>query len=807
MISFENNEFRLSTNDTSYWFRITKYGHLEHLFYGGLLPDDQPAPPLELKRSAFIGDSILYDPGDATYSHDTLCLEWSGIGKGDYRNTPAEIKMPDGTFTADFIYISHRIASGSMEMATLPSAYGAKDQCDTLEITMRDESNNVTLLLFYTVYTAYDVIARRTVLKNGNSRPLTIRKLMSMSVDMADDSYRLVTFDGGWIKEANKHERKLSYGIFINSSTTGSSSNRHNPGFLLAAGDATEKSGGVYGFNLIYSGNHYGAAELSNHDIVRIQTGINPHCFDWSLAEGEFFETPEALLSYSGAGFGGLSSNFHGFINEHVVRGDWKGKDRPIVSNNWEAHFFKFTRAKLLRLARRAKNIGIEMFVLDDGWFGKRDNDNAGLGDYTINRKKLPRGLAEFSGKIHNMGMKFGLWFEPEMVNEDSDLYRQHPEYALTTPDKHPARGRNQLVLDLCNPEVRDYIVENVSRILDTCDIDYVKWDYNRHISDAHSSCIPDQGRFFHSYTMGLYDVLSRIFRPRPHILLESCASGGNRFDAGMLCFSPQIWTSDDTDPIERLKIQGGLSYLYPLSATGAHVSAAPHMQTLRDSPLSTRFNVAAFGCLGYELDFKHLTRMETEEVKEQIAFYKQYRRVFQYGTFIRGESYKDNKVIWHCVSHEHDPSARGQVDGSCVPAQQDYPCAGITGFFQTQATASESFDRLRFPGLDPEQMYDVTTRKQRLFLKRFGGLVKHIMPVSLHPDGFVLRLLNRHYNMSDCVESYTAYGKALAEGILLNNQFMGSHYNKETRLLGDFGSNLYIIRKTKEGALDGENF
>ena len=353
------------------------------------------------------------------------------------------------------------------------------------------------------------------------------------------------------------------------SSTTGDSSNRHNPGFILAAAGATETAGVACGFNLLYSGNHYGAVELHSHDLVRVALGINPHCFEWKLSNGGRFETPEAVMCLSTEGLNGLSQRFHEFVNAHVVRGDWRDRERPVVLNNWEAYFFRFTRGKLLKLARRAKKLGAEMFVLDDGWFAGRDSDNAGLGDYAVNRRKLPRGLSEFSRRIHRMGMMFGLWFEPEMVNPDSDLYRAHPDWALATPGKTPAMGRNQLVLDLTNPAVRDYIVTQVTHILDTCAIDYVKWDYNRHISDACSPCLQNQGEFYHRYTLGLYDVLGRIFRPRPHILLESCSSGGNRFDLGMLCFSPQIWASDDTDPIERLAIQGGLSLLYPLSSMG----------------------------------------------------------------------------------------------------------------------------------------------------------------------------------------------------------------------------------------------
>jgi alpha-galactosidase len=447
-----------------------------------------------------------------------------------------------------------------------------------------------------------------------------------------------------------------------------------------------------------------------------------------------------------------------------------------VLVNNWEATFFKFNQRSLLRLARRASRLGVELFVLDDGWFGKRNDDHAGLGDYSVNKKKLPRGLKFFAERIKKKGMLCGLWFEPEMENEDSDLFRAHPEYAVCTPGKNPALGRNQLVLDLCNPEVRDYIVNSVGRILDEADISYVKWDMNRHISDAYSPLLENQGEFFHRYIMGLYDVLERIFRPRPHILLESCASGGNRFDLGMLCYSPQVWASDDTDPIERLEIQGGLSYLYPLSTMGAHVSEAPHQQTLRDTPLTTRFNVSCFGCLGYELDLKYLTLVERKEIKEQIAFYKEHRKTFQYGTFSRLQAQKSNKVHWQCAS----------VEGS----------EAVAGFFQAQANASEGYDFLPLAGFDPNSRYSVRTRPQSLFIKRFGGLVKHILPVSLNPGGLILRTIGRFYRLTDCVESYECSGGMLNLGLRLNNQFIGSYYNEHTRLLGDFGSNMYVIKK-----------
>ena len=783
MISFQNQEFRLTTDETSYWFRVTPFGHLEHVYYGVRLPDTQGMEPLALKHSIVSGGTVAYSEKDSAYSLDTLCLEWSGIGKGDFRETPAEIKMPDGTYTADFCYQSHTITDGCAPMETLPSAYGGAEECQTLTVTLLDASNRVTLMLYYTVFKKTDVITRRAVLENENEKPLTIRKMLSMMLDMPNDAFRMITFDGNWIKEAHRHERAISYGITVNSSTTGDSSNRHNPGFLLAAKETGEDHGSVYGFNLVYSGNHYGAVELSDQNLVRVGVGINPLCFEWTLKQGERFETPEAVLSYSDRGFNGLSQHFHAFVNEHIVRGDWKGKERPVLLNEWEANFFDFSRGGLLKLARRAKKAGVELFVLDDGWFGKRDDDRAGLGDYTVNRRKLPRGMKEFAHSVHQIGLQFGLWFEPEMVNPDSDLYRAHPEYALGTPGKTPALGRNQLVLDLCNPAVRDYIVTNVSNLLDTCGIDYVKWDYNRHITDACSVCIANQGEFYHRYMLGLYDVLGRIFGPRPRVLLESCSSGGNRFDLGMMCFSPQVWSSDDTDPVERLSIQGGLSYLYPLSTMGAHVSAAPNQQTLRDMPFATRFNVAAFGCLGYELDLKHLTHAQRLEVKDQIAFYKRYRRVFQYGRFWRSEPRKANQTAWHCVAD----------DGA----------TGVSGFFQTQVNAAETFDRLRPMGLLPDHTYSLQTRPQKIALRRFGDLVNHVLPVRLNPNGWLFSLINRYYALTDCVERYQGCGRALMDGVMLNNQFIGTGQNPQVRLLSDYGSSLYVIEAENDAQPD----
>lgn len=776
-ITYDKGVFALDTDRTSYIFRVTKFRHLEHIHYGERVRASD-AEALSVKHDIQLGSSVMYDESDDCYCLDNLCLEWSGVGRGDYRQTPIEAKMPDGSFSSDFLYDSHEIVSGCLPMHSLPAAYDDENAAQTLIIHMRERDRAVTLELYYTVFPASNVISRRCVIENNCEGDISLRRIMSMSLDMPDRGFLMHSFDGGWIKEAHRHVRPVEYGIYVNSSTTGASSNRHNPGFLLSEKNTGEDFGRAWGFNLVYSGNHCGVAERSNHDLVRIQLGINPHCFDWTVRPGERFEAPEAVMTFSERGFNGLSANFHDFVNNNIVRGIWKNVERPVLINSWEACFFKFDREKLLKLARRAKSIGVELFVLDDGWFGARDSDTAGLGDYDVNLKKLPGGLGKFAGSIEKLGMKFGLWFEPESVNVDSGLYRAHPDWAIKPPSGKPCFGRNQLLLDLTRQEVRDYIVENVGRTLDSARISYVKWDMNRHMSDAYSPLLSNQGEFSHRYIMGLYEVLGRIFTPRPHILLESCSSGGNRFDLGMLCYSPQIWASDDTDPIERLDIQGGLSYLYPQSTMGAHVSAAPHQQTLRDTPLSTRFNVAAFGVLGYELELKYMTMAELKELRGQIAFYKKHRKTLQYGRFYRFDEHKANKLHWQVSSK----------DGK----------EHVVGCFQKLCTASEGYDMLSVHGLEPSARYHLVCKRQSLFVKRLGGLVKHVMPLELDPDGFVLRTANKFFTMPDGAEDFVASGAALMSGVGLNNQFLGTGYNERLHMLGDFGSALYTIKKEK---------
>ena len=531
---------------------------------------------------------------------------------------------------------------------------------------------------------------------------------------------------------------------------------------------ATEDAGTVYGFNLIYSGNHYAAAQQSLQGLTRVMQGINDSNFSRELPPGACFETPEAVLCHSGKGFGGLSANMHAFVTDHIIPPHWRGRPRPVLYNSWEGCTFDFSQRRLLSLANRAKALGCELFVLDDGWFAGRDNDRAGLGDYTVNRKKLPEGLEGLSRHLKDRGLSFGLWFEPESVSPDSELYRRHPDWALhDSLGRTDLLGRHQLLLDLTKPEVRDYIVESVGGILDSAPISYVKWDMNRH------SCA--LGAKQHEFILGLYDVLRRIFEPRPEVLLESCSSGGNRFDCGMLYFSPQIWCSDDTDPVERLRIQQSLSYLYPPSCLGAHVSAGPHAQTLRATPLPTRGNVSLFGCLGYELDLTELLPVEQTEIRAQIEFYKAHRRTLQYGRFTRGKT-DGGGIIWQAKTKEET----------------------VAGVFHGVQHAAPGYERLRVTGLDEKKQYRLDSRPQLLRVGDFGSLLRHVLPVKLNPNGLAVQTADSYYKMYDGQQTVTASGAAYSAGIMLAPRFAGTGYDADGRMQGDFGSNVYFIREVQ---------
>ena len=746
MITYDNGLFSLQGEDFTCLLRVNEWGLLEQLYFG---PKVESADFAAFQPDPGIGwgGSVLLETGNNASCPDAMPLAWSGSGRGDYRESPLDLGV-----STDFRYEDFEILDAPVPMTGgLPSASGKGEQ---LKITMTQKG--LKLELYFGIFGG--VLTRRTVLHNTGEAPITISKCMSFLMDLPGE-LEMTTFDGGWIAEMRKHTAPVMENRVVNESTTGFSSHRHNPGFLLSEPDATEDSGRVYGFNLIYSGNHYASAQRSLQGFTRVMQGISADNFRWELLPGQSFETPEAVLAVSDQGFGGVSQRMHKFVLEHIIPVYWKYRERPVLYNDWEGCMFDFSGRKLLNLAKQAKELGCELFVLDDGWFGERNDDTAGLGDYHVNKKKLPQGIKGLSERINHMGLEFGLWFEPEAVNPDSDLYRAHPDWALTD-DFAPLTGRNELLLDLTRAEVRDYIVENVTSILDNANISYVKWDMNRHSIAL--------GETAHRYILGLYDVLGRIFNPRPHILLETCSSGGNRFDLGMLCFGPQIWCSDNTDPISRLEIQENLSYLYPQSTFGAHVSASPHAQTLRTTPLTTRGNVSFFGCLGYELDLDHLLNVEIKEIKEQIALYKKYRTVFQFGAFSR------LKNGWQV-----------QKGGTA-----------IAGVFRKLGNAAPGYEQLRMKHLAPGKRYHLRNRPQELRIGQFGSLVKHVVPVNLNPNGMILRTADRHMTMHDGVQELTASGAALMSGVTLQPLFRGTGYHERQRTLLDFGSEVFIVQE-----------
>ena len=748
MIINENNVIHLKTQGFSYLLKINDYNIPEHLHFGEPV-DTSDAEGFLCRSGLGWGASTMISERELKpICLDDRALEWSGSGRGDYRESPLELCGQ----STDLRFVGLKIHEGIVPMESgLPQAHG---DCETLALTLEQPGARLTMY-----YSAFETaITRRCVLENTGENPLKVQKLMSSCIDLPG-SFTMATFNGGWIAEMRRHDTEVRGSKVVNESLTGASSNRHNPGFLLFEEGATETEGRVFGFNLIYSGNHYAAAQQSLQGLTRVMQGINPSNFCKELLPGEKFETPEAVLCHSDEGFGGMSRKMHKFVMDHIVPQYWVNRPRPVLYNSWEGCMFHFNQRRLLDLADRAKDLGCELFVLDDGWFGNRNNDRAGLGDYTVNLKKLPDGIEGLADRIRAKGLEFGLWFEPESVNPDSDLYRAHPDWALT--DSFPdALGRNQLLLDLTRPEVRDYIVENVGAILDRAKISYVKWDMNRHSIAL--------GARAHEFILGVYDVYRRIFEPRPEILLENCSSGGNRFDLGMLCFSPQIWCSDNTDPIERLTIQGNLSFLYPQSTFGAHVSAVPHAQTLRHTPLATRGNVAFFGCLGYELDLKHLVGVEIKEVKAQIEFYKKYREIFQFGHFRR------TKQGWQ-VS-----------DGKTA----------IAGLFHGIVHAAPGYEQLRMLGLDRQKKYHLYSLAQAIRVGQFGNLLKHVAPVDLDPNGLVLNLADRKFSLKNAVEDMTVSGAALMSGVMLKPLFRGTGYDENQRTYGDFGSDLYVAEE-----------
>ena len=762
-VTVKNNSFILNTKDVSYVFCVDKYKHLEHVHFGSKV-EIKDLDALRLKRHILYGTTLMYDDKhDDVYTLDAVPLEYGTYGRGDFKEAAIEIEN-NGSYSVDFRYDSYELLDGDTKIDGLPSSYGANK---TLIVHLKDRDIDLALDLYYAIYPEENVISRRCVLFNNSDKDFKLHKLMSYSLDLCEHDLTLMDFFGAWDKEAHVNCRDINFGTYTLGSRVGFSGHKNNPGFIIRKRKTTENSGKAWGFNLVYSGNHYSSISRDEYGIVRIQSGISPERFCYDLKAHSSFSSPEAVMTYSDNGLNRLSQNFHDFINEHIVRSDWKKKERPVLINSWEGFAFDFKKDDLIKkLAKNAVKLGIEMFVLDDGWFGRRNNDTRGLGDYDCNLKKLPGGISALSDEIHKLGMLFGIWVEPEAINEDSALYENHPEYVIKEDDRERIYGRHELLMDLTNPKVRDYIVENVSKLIDDNNVDYIKWDMNRQMNGV-------SGVFNHEYIKGLYEVLDRIFTPRGHVLLESCSSGGNRFDLGMMCFSPQIWASDDTDAIERIDIQKGLSYLYPVSTMGAHVSASPHMQTLRNVPLETRFNVAAYGCLGYELDLSLLSPLEKMEITKQVSYYKKHRKTFQFGKFFRCDEEPEYETFEMLGEKE-----------------------AISTKYRRLVHAVPMFDMLYVYGLDKDKEYQINSKPYLHNLKLFGNLINFVSPIKVSSDNVVVGAITQFKGMEASIQEYSASGKALEYGIKLNNLFLGTGYNDNIRIPLDYGSDMYEIKE-----------
>ncbi len=768
----EHQLFYLHTANTSYIFGVAQTGHLLHYYYGPKLDQQFTGKDLLKMPPIDLGSSTNYDDDIGSFNLNHVPLELSTYGKGDYREPMIHLSLDDGFTATDFHYHSHQIIK-QHHFEAMPQA--TKSQ--TLEVTMKEVNHSLYIKLYYTTYAQSDILVRNAVIDNQTSAVITLERMLSMNLDFKHHQFDLITLDGAWIRERHTHRRPLHYGITKIDSKKGVSSSDHNPFVALMHKDASNLFGPVYGFNLIYSGNFETNIEVNPHDLTRINIGINSFDFRWHLKPQTTFITPEVVMTYAHQGLNKMTQNMHQFIQENIIKNT---TTRPIVYNNWEATYFDFNEKKLMAIAKKAKKLGIECFCLDDGWFGKRDNDFSSLGDWHEHPKKHPKGLAYFSEKIRRLGLQFGIWVEPEMVNPDSDLYRKHPEWALHHPTVKPALGRHQLMLDLSNPAVIDYLDDTLTQLFTKTKVSYVKWDMNRNISDLYSQTQPHQSALAHRYVLGLYQLLERLKKQFPTILFESCASGGNRFDLGMLYYMPQIWTSDNTDGYERLKIQMGTALAYPLSAISNHVSGDVSHQVIRHTPLETRFNVASFGLLGYELDLSARPSFDKKTIIPQIAFYKKHRLLFQYGRYYN-LSLDDNDVRWLVVSPDKNTA--------------------ILGLFQGLNTPNPGYQTIHIKGLDETKTYRITQRNQHENLRRFGDLIKHALPIKMNAHGtWFNALANRYLLQVEPFETIQKGNTLMAHGLTYSYRFTGSGHHESMRILPDFSSRMLVIEEINYG-------
>ncbi len=679
-------QFHLCNEKISYILGIMPNGEPGQLYFGKRVADKDYSYLINKDfRAMMVGM-----PEDESFSLEFNRREYPSFGTSDLRLPAYELIYENGSHVSAFTYLSHEISKGKPKLHELPAVYTEDDdEAMTLSLKLKDELTGMELKLLYTILRDYPVIARSVLFENKGSEQVSLERCMSLSLDLPDHDYVWMQFSGAWAREKTPIEKKLDSGITAIGSLRGHSSANQNPFVIFKRPNTDEFQGEAFATALVYSGNFLTQAEVDTYGTLRVMTGIHPDRFSWELAPDESFQTPEALLVWSGDGLNDLSQSLHRLYRKRLCRGAWKEKERPILLNNWEATLMDFTEESVLKIAKKGQEAGVELFVLDDGWFGKRDDDFAGLGDWYVNTDKLPEGITGLAEKIHGMGMKFGLWFEPEMVNPDSDLYRANPDWVLAAPGRERSLGRHQMVLDMTKEEVQEYLYERMHAIISEAKIDYVKWDMNRTISECFSQGRPasEQGKTYHRYILAVYRLYERLIADFPELLFESCASGGSRLDAGMLYYAPQAWGSDDTDAVERLKIQYGTSYGYPISSIGAHVSECPNQQTGRTTSIDTRGNVSFFGTGGYELDLNKLSDGEFEEVKKQIEFLKKHRGLIQSGNFYRLLSpFKDNYCAWMVVSEDKSEA--------------------IFAYYRVLAEVNAGRRRVKLMGLDPDAKY-----------------------------------------------------------------------------------------------------
>jgi alpha-galactosidase len=699
----EDRQFHLANGRLSYILAVHESGALGLLHLGAALAAGRSYRHL-IPRPFGGFSNRLGDP---------VALECPTPGSGDYRVPGLVVEQPDGSTALELAYRAHRILAGKPPIPGLPATYAeADDEAATLEVDLADARSGLVVTLSYTIFRDVAAIARSARIRNEGAEDLRLTTAMSLVVDLPDAGWDLVHLAGAWARERHVQTRRLAPGRQSISSNRGSSSAAHNPFVALARPATTEAHGEAIGVALVYSGNFLAEVEVEPYGTARLRMGISPETFAWALGPGAEFATPEAVIVHTTDGLGAMSDAFHRLFRERLARGAWRDRPRPILVNNWEGTYFDFDEERLVAIASVARDLGIELFVLDDGWFGKRDDDTTSLGDWVVDRRKLPNGIDGLAHRITELGLGFGLWIEPEMVSEESDLFAAHPDWAIGIPGRRRTEGRQQLVLDLSRDEVVDHLERVLAEVLGSGPISYVKWDMNRWITEPWSAALPvdRQGEFFHRYILGVYELYRRLTTAFPDILFESCASGGERFDAGMLAFAPQAWTSDDTDAVERLTIQWGTSMAYPLSSMGAHVSAVPNHQVGRITPLAMRAAVAFFGVFGYELDTTALSEAERTEIRDQVAFYRDHRDVLQRGRFVRLRGPVDgdgNTTAWMCVSDD-----RRQA---------------VVGFYRVLNRPAPGPDRIQLRGLDAEREYRVSA-----------------WPVADHPVGRANTLVRR---------------------------------------------------------------